>query len=82
MIRKEVGKKRLMPENQAEFRKEKRVMDNVYILNFLVGRNLNRREGKMVVFFLDLKAAFDSMDRRILLVNERKKGERKAGKKM
>lgn len=32
----------------------------------------------MVVFFVDLKAVFDSMDRRVLIQTMKKKGERES----
>lgn len=36
---------------------------NIYVLNYLVERELNM-ERKMVAAFIDLKAAFDSVKRR------------------
>lgn len=33
-------------------------MDNVYVLNYLVSTELNKRKGKMA-FFVDLREAFD-----------------------
>lgn len=41
-------------------------MDNVYLLNYLVNRQLSRAKGKMVVLLVDLRAAFDTVDREIL----------------
>lgn len=57
---KEVKEKGIMLELQAEFRKSKWVIDNIYVMNYLVGRKLKSKK-KMVNF----RAAFDS-DRRIL----------------
>lgn len=65
-IKKEMEKKKLMSDNQAGFRRGRGVMDNVYILNYLIDRNLNKKGEKVVAFFMDLKAAFDSLDKRII----------------
>lgn len=44
-----------------------RVIDNyvidIYVLNFLVNRQLQRKEGFVVATFVDLKVAFDSVGR-------------------
>lgn len=45
-------------------------MDNIYTLNYL-GRQL--KSGKVVLLFVDLKAAFDSVDRRVLVKMMRRK---------
>lgn len=52
-----------------------RAIDNIYVLNYLVNRQLNKGKGKMIAFFVDLRATFDS-DREILLktMRERNKG--------
>lgn len=44
-LREEVEGKRLIPLNQAGFRKEMGTMDNVYILNYLIGRQIARKRG-------------------------------------
>ena len=49
-------------------------IDNVYVLNYLVNRQIVRRERKMLVLFVDLKAAFDSVDRAVLIKAMRKGG--------
>ena len=49
-------------------------MDNVYVLNYLVNRQVVRKERKMLVLFIDLKAAFDSVDRGVLIRTMRKRG--------
>ncbi|XP_043481252.1 uncharacterized protein LOC122510560 [Leptopilina heterotoma] len=48
-------------------------MDNIYVLNYLVNRNLGKSNGKLVASFVDLKAAFPSVNRGILwrVVRER-----------
>lgn len=40
-------------------------IDNVYNVNYLVNRRLSRE--KLIAFFVDLKAAFDSIDREMLV---------------
>jgi len=37
------------------------------VLNYLINRQITRKGEKMIMLFVDLKAAFDSMDRAILL---------------
>lgn len=63
-LKKEMKEKDLVPESQAGLRK-RRVIDNIYCLNYLVGRDVGRRK-KIVAALVDLKAAFDSVDRRIM----------------
>lgn len=52
---KEINEKNLLPDNQAGFRKDRSTMDNIYIQNHIVKRNLRGREGRLVAFFVDLK---------------------------
>lgn len=42
-------------------------MDNIYVINYLINKRLGIRGGKLVALFVDLKAAFDSVDREVLL---------------
>ena len=51
-------------------------VDNVYVLNYLINRQITRKERRMVIFFIDLKAAFDSVDREVLVKEMRKRGVR------
>jgi len=64
-LEKEIEEKGIIPEWQAGFRKKKGVIDNIYTLNYIVGREIEKGR-KVVVALVDLKAAFDSVDRRIL----------------
>lgn len=50
----------------------------MYSLNYLINRQISKVEGKLVVFFVNLRAAFDSVDRGLLIKAMRKKGVRKA----
>jgi len=40
-------------------------MDNVYVINYLINRQLGKGK-KVVAMFIDFKAAFDSVDRKVL----------------
>jgi len=61
----EVEEKKALPESQMGFRKGRMTMDNIYILNHIVQREKMKRkeEKKVYVLFIDLKAAFDNVDR-------------------
>ncbi|XP_076659971.1 uncharacterized protein LOC143363245 [Halictus rubicundus] len=61
-LREEVERKGLLPASQTGFRKG-------------VGL-VRRKERKMVIFFVDLKAAFDSVDREVLVKALRERGVR------
>lgn len=50
-------------------------IDNVYVLNYVINRQLGR-EKKVVAMFVDLKAAFDSVDRGVLYSAMRERGIR------
>lgn len=45
-------------------------------LNYLVGRQISKPKGKLVSFFVDLKAEFDSVDREVLVEILRERGVR------
>ncbi|KAL6431939.1 hypothetical protein ACFW04_007396 [Cataglyphis niger] len=72
----EVEVKGLVPQNQTGFRKGLGTMDNIFVLNYLVNRQLSKKKGKLIAFFIDLKAAFDSVDRRKLVEAMRERGVR------
>lgn len=46
-------------------------MNNIYTLNYVVNKYLERKGGKVIAFFVDLKAVFGSVDRKIKAVRER-----------
>lgn len=48
-------------------------IDNIYVLNYIINRQISMKNKKLVVLFVDLKAAFDSVDRGILIEAMRKK---------
>jgi len=49
-------------------------IDNIYVLNYLVNRQINKKKGKLVAFFVDLRAAFDTVDREVLGKAMRERG--------
>lgn len=48
-----------------------RIIDNyvidIYVLNFLMNRQLQRKEGFVVATFVDLKVTFDSVGRKVMM---------------
>lgn len=50
-------------EGQFGFRKGRGTMDAVYVLNYIVNREIAKKKGRLFAFFVDLKAAFDKVDR-------------------
>jgi len=75
-IRAEVEEKGIMPANQTGFRKGMGTMDNIFTLNYLINKQLAKRKGMLVALFVDLKAAFDSVDRGVLIEAMRERGIR------
>ncbi|XP_076301434.1 uncharacterized protein LOC143219315 [Lasioglossum baleicum] len=75
-IREEVERKGLLPASQTGFRKGIGCIDNIYVLNYLINRQVRRKERRIIIMFVDLKAAFDSVDREILIEAMRKRGVR------
>lgn len=52
------------------------VYNNIYVLNYLINKRVTAKKGKMVIMFIDVKAAFDSVDRGRLVEAMRKEGVR------
>lgn len=73
-LREELEEKGVLPPNQAGFRKEISTIDNIYVLNYLINRQIGGRGKKVVALFIDLRTAFDSVDRRVLIRAMRKRG--------
>lgn len=71
-LKEEVASKKIIPQNQAGFREGMGTMD-IYAMNYLISRQVKRGGGKIVVVLVDLKAAFDTVDRSVLLRTMRKK---------
>jgi len=62
-LREKIEGKGIISPNQTRFRKG---MDNIYVLNYLMNKKLEAKKGKVIAMFVDLKAAFDLVDREIL----------------
>lgn len=75
-LREEVEEKGILPLSQAGFRKNMGTIDQVFVLNFLLNRKIEEKEGKMIIAFIDMKAAFDSVDRGKLMEVMRRRGVR------
>ncbi|XP_044595842.1 uncharacterized protein LOC123272891 [Cotesia glomerata] len=73
-LREEVEGKGRLPISQAGFRKKRGTIDNIYALNYLINREIHKEKGKLVVLFVDFKAAFDSVDRTELVEGMKKRG--------
>lgn len=59
--------KGILQESQAGFRRGRGTMDNIFVLNHMVQRDRMAKEDKKIyALFVDLKAAFDTVDRRKL----------------
>ncbi|XP_076657564.1 uncharacterized protein LOC143361793 [Halictus rubicundus] len=65
-LREELEGKGMLPASLTGFRKGVGCVDNIYVLNYLLNRQVTRKGKKMIVFIMDLKAAFDSVDREVL----------------
>lgn len=75
-VKEELEKKEIIPDNQTEFRKGMGVMDNIYVLNYLINKRLKAKK-TLVAIFVNLKACFDSLDRKLIEEAMEKNGIRK-----
>lgn len=66
-LREEVERGRVIPQSQAGSRKGMGTIDNIYVLNYLINRQIHMKGGRLVALFVDLKVAFDSVDREVLV---------------
>lgn len=48
-LRKEVEGKGIIPKNQTGFRGGMGTMDNIYVLNYVINRHLERKGGRMTL---------------------------------
>jgi len=46
-LREEIERKRSLPETQAGFRKRRKTMDNVRILQQVINKQISKKRGKM-----------------------------------
>jgi len=71
-------KRRILSENQTAFRKGMETIDQIYTLNYLINRQLGKERGGLVAIFVDLKAAFDSVNKEILVKSIRERDVRES----
>lgn len=65
-LKKKVEEKKIILQNQVGFKKRMGTMNNIYVINYLVNKQLGKGKG-ITTLFVDLKAAFDSVDRKVLI---------------
>lgn len=70
------GEERDTASESNGLQKGRRAIDQIYVLNFMMNRRVLDNKGKLVVLFVNMKAAFNSVDRDILLESIRSKGVR------
>lgn len=70
-----VEEKGLFPPNHIRYRKGMGVLDNVYV-NYLINRQLSRKRASLTTTFVDLKAAFNSIDKGALIEAMKRRGIR------
>lgn len=64
---KKVEDKGMLSESQTGFRKHRSTIDNIYTLTHIIQREQEKEKDKKIyALFIDLKAAFDNVDRDIL----------------
>lgn len=54
-------------ESQAGFRAKRSTRDHIFVLHSLINNKLKSRKGKLYAAFIDFKAAFDSVNRKLLI---------------
>lgn len=59
-------KEEKLTEAQGGFRSGRGPIDQVFVLNTLIGNRLRKKRGKLYTAFIDFKKAFDLVDREIL----------------
>ncbi|XP_024890196.1 golgin subfamily A member 6-like protein 22 [Temnothorax curvispinosus] len=72
-LREEIEGKRIVPQNQTGFRRGMGTIDNIFVLNYLVNRRLEKKGGKLIACFVDLKASLDLVDRGVLIKSIRER---------
>lgn len=58
-LREKVESKEILHPSQTGFRKRMGTINQIYVINYLINKRVVKRKGKLVVLFLDIKAAFD-----------------------
>lgn len=72
-LKEEVEDKRILPPSKKGFRKEIGTIDQIYVVNFMISKRVTKKIMRIVLSFIDMKAAFNSVDRENLVGNMGKK---------
>lgn len=75
-LEEDLERKRILSETQAGFKKGMGTLDQTYALNYIINWQIGRKAGKLTAVFIDLKAAFDSVDKKVLIEAMRERGVR------
>lgn len=66
-----------IPQTQTGIRKKMGTIENIYLLNYVANKEIGKKGKKSVVMFVDLKAAFDTVNRGVLMETMRERGSTK-----
>ena len=58
---------KILKESQAGFREGRSTRDHLFVINSLIGNRLKNKGGKLYAALIDFKAAFDKVDRQIMI---------------
>lgn len=73
-LEEESHKGKWIPESQGGFRRGRGTADNISVLFHIVQKEKTRTDGKVFTAFIDIKAAFDNVNRKYLWKIFKKKG--------
>lgn len=53
-LREEVEERKLLTESQLDFRKGRKTLDAVYVMNYFLNRQVSRKKGELVALFVEV----------------------------
>lgn len=56
-LKKEMEEREMLPDGQVEFRRGRGTINNIYVLNCVVNRELQQEGGGVYAFFVDLRTS-------------------------
>ena len=62
----------MLPDSQNGFRRNRSTVDSLFIMNSCIQNEINKRNGRLLAFFVDFRTAFDTVNRNILWETLRK----------